>query len=121
VPICDNHGNGRTEPKGGHRIRSAAHGLPMRRPFVWASLLLAVAVLVGLVLQLYFIAAWIYGSGSSRALDAHKDAGAFVVHPPGDLRVRGGAHRLVGHLEERPLVARALTGPHPALLTEATR
>jgi hypothetical protein len=51
----------------------------MRRPFVWASLLLAVAVLVGLVLQLYFIAAWIFGS--SGALDAHKDAGTFVVHP----------------------------------------
>jgi hypothetical protein len=46
-----------SEPKGGHRIRSAAYGLPMRRPFVWASLLLAVAVMVGLVLQLYFIAA----------------------------------------------------------------
>jgi hypothetical protein len=38
-----------------------------------------VAVLVGLVLQLYFIAAWIFGS--SGALDAHKDAGTFVVHP----------------------------------------
>ena len=51
----------------------------MRRPFVWASLLLAVAVLVGLALQHYFIAAWIFGS--SGALDAHKDAGSFVVHP----------------------------------------
>jgi hypothetical protein len=51
----------------------------MRRPFVWASLLLVVAVLVGLALQLYFIAAWIFGS--SGALDAHKDAGTFVVHP----------------------------------------
>lgn len=51
----------------------------MRRPFVWVSLLLAVAVLVGLVLQLYFIAAWTFGS--SGALDAHKDAGTFVVHP----------------------------------------
>jgi len=35
--------------------------------------------LVGLVLQLYFIAAWIFGS--SGALDAHRDAGTFVVHP----------------------------------------
>jgi hypothetical protein len=51
----------------------------MRRLFVWASLVLAVAVLVGLALQLYFIAAWIFGS--SGALDAHKDAGTFVVHP----------------------------------------
>jgi hypothetical protein len=30
-------------------------------------------------LQLYFIAAWIFGSGE--ALDAHKDVGTFVVHP----------------------------------------
>jgi hypothetical protein len=51
----------------------------MRRPFVWVSLLLAVAVLVGLVLQLYFIAAWVFGS--SGALTAHKDVGGFVVHP----------------------------------------
>jgi hypothetical protein len=51
----------------------------MRRLFIWASLLLAVAVLVGLVLQLYFIAAWIFGS--SGALSAHKDVGGFVVHP----------------------------------------
>ena len=51
----------------------------MRRPFVWASFLLAIAVLIGLALQLYFIAAWNFGS--SGALDAHKDAGTFVVHP----------------------------------------
>jgi hypothetical protein len=51
----------------------------MRRLFIWLSLLLAAAVLVGLFLQLYFIAAWIFGS--SGALDAHKDAGTFVVHP----------------------------------------
>jgi len=51
----------------------------MRRLFIWLSLLLAAAVLVALVLQLYFIAAWIFGSGG--ALDAHKDVGTFVVHP----------------------------------------
>jgi hypothetical protein len=51
----------------------------MRRLFIWLSLLLAAAVLVGLFLQLYFIAAWIFGS--SGALDAHKDVGTFVVHP----------------------------------------
>jgi hypothetical protein len=51
----------------------------MRRPFIWLSLLLAAAVLVGLFLQLYFIAAWIFGA--SGALDAHKDVGGFVVHP----------------------------------------
>jgi hypothetical protein len=44
--------------------------------FVWASLLLAVAVLIGLALRLYFIAAWIFGSGD--ALDAHKSTGSFV-------------------------------------------
>jgi hypothetical protein len=51
----------------------------MRRLFIWLSLLLAAAVVVGLVLQLYFIAAWIFGSGG--ALDAHKNVGTFVVHP----------------------------------------
>jgi hypothetical protein len=50
-----------------------------RPPFVWASFLLVVAVLVGLVLQLYFIAAWIFGSGG--ALDAHRIVGSAVVHP----------------------------------------
>ena len=30
----------------------------MRRLFIWLSLLLAAAVLLGLFLQLYFIAAW---------------------------------------------------------------
>lgn len=51
----------------------------MRRPFVWLSLLLAAAVLVGLFLQLYFIAAWSFGAGG--ALEAHKDVGGMVVHP----------------------------------------
>ena len=51
----------------------------MRRLFIWASLVLAAAVLAGLVLQLYFIAAWLFGS--SGALSAHKDVGGFVVHP----------------------------------------
>jgi hypothetical protein len=53
--------------------------LAMRRAFIWASLLLAGAVLIGLALQLYFIAAWLFGSAG--ALDAHKDAGSFAVHP----------------------------------------
>jgi hypothetical protein len=57
------------------RVQSRA----MRRPFVWGSLVLAVAVLVGLLLQLYFISAWVFGS--SGALSAHKDVGGFVVHP----------------------------------------
>jgi hypothetical protein len=51
----------------------------MRRLFIWLSLLLAAAVLVGLFLQLYFIAAWLFGE--SGALDTHKNVGGFVVHP----------------------------------------
>jgi hypothetical protein len=51
----------------------------MRRPFIWLSLLLAAAVLVGLFLQLYFIASWLFGE--SGALDAHKDVGSFVMWP----------------------------------------
>jgi hypothetical protein len=50
-----------------------------RRWFIWASLILASLVLVGIVLQLYFIAAWTFGS--SGALSAHKDVGGAVVHP----------------------------------------
>jgi hypothetical protein len=51
----------------------------MRRAFVWISLVLSVVVLVGIVLQLYFIAAWVFGSAD--ALDAHKTVGGAVVHP----------------------------------------
>jgi Na+/melibiose symporter-like transporter len=51
----------------------------VRRRFIWLSLLLAAAVLVGLFLQLYFIAAWLFGE--SGALDAHKNIGSFAVHP----------------------------------------
>jgi hypothetical protein len=51
----------------------------MRRWFIWASLVLAILVLVGIALQLYFIAAWTFGS--SGALSAHKDVGGVVVHP----------------------------------------
>jgi hypothetical protein len=52
----------------------------VRRPFVWISLVLSVVVLVGIALQLYFIAAWIFGAGDD-ALDAHKTVGGAVVHP----------------------------------------
>jgi hypothetical protein len=51
----------------------------VRRPFVWISLVLSVIVLVGVVLQLYFIAAWSFGE--SGALDAHKFVGGAIVHP----------------------------------------
>jgi hypothetical protein len=51
----------------------------VRRSFIWISLVLSVVVLVGIALQLYFIAAWIFGA--SDALDAHKTVGGAVVHP----------------------------------------
>jgi hypothetical protein len=51
----------------------------MRRPFVWISLVLSWIVLVGLAVQLYLIAAYIFGSGG--ALDAHKFIGGAIVHP----------------------------------------
>ena len=51
----------------------------MRRALVWISFALSIVVLVGIVLQLYFIAAWAFGE--SGALDAHKVVGGAVVHP----------------------------------------
>jgi hypothetical protein len=52
----------------------------VRRVFIWISLALSAVVLVGIVLQLYFIAAWVFGAGDD-ALDAHKTVGGAVVHP----------------------------------------
>jgi hypothetical protein len=49
-----------------------------RRGFVWASFVLAAVVVAGVVVQIYLIAAWIFGE--SGALDAHKNIGA-IVHP----------------------------------------
>jgi hypothetical protein len=51
----------------------------MRRPFVWISLVLCSIVVVGIVVQLYLIAAWVFGEGG--ALDAHKTVGGAIVHP----------------------------------------
>jgi hypothetical protein len=51
----------------------------MRRAFIWVSLVLSVVVVVGIALQLYVIAAWVFGSAD--ALDAHKTVGGAVVHP----------------------------------------
>ena len=53
---------------------------PVRRAFLWASFGLSALVLAGVVLQLYFIAAWLFGAGNG-ALDAHKTVGDAVVHP----------------------------------------
>jgi len=52
----------------------------VRRAFLWVSFGLSVLVLAGIVLQLYFIAAWLFGAGNG-ALDAHKAVGGAVVHP----------------------------------------
>jgi len=51
----------------------------MRRTFRWISLALAVIVVVGVVVQVYLIASWIFGE--SGALDAHQTIGGAVVHP----------------------------------------
>ncbi len=48
----------------------------MRRYFIWASLIFAVLVLVGIVLQLYFIASYLFGEAG--ALTAHKRTGDIV-------------------------------------------
>lgn len=52
----------------------------VRRAFLWVSFGLSVLVLVGVALQLYFIASWLFGAGNG-ALDAHKAVGGAVVHP----------------------------------------
>jgi hypothetical protein len=49
----------------------------MRRSLVWVSLFLAGLVLIGIALQLYFIAAYVFGAGKG-ALDAHKNFGGIV-------------------------------------------
>ena len=51
----------------------------MRRVFVWASLVLSVIVVIGVIVQIYLITSWIFGE--SGALDAHKAVGGAVVHP----------------------------------------
>ena len=51
----------------------------MRRPFVWISLVVCWIVIAGIIVQLYLIAAWVFGE--SGALDAHKFVGGAIVHP----------------------------------------
>ena len=50
----------------------------MTRAFLWANLVLAVLVAVGVFVQVYLIASYFFGAGQD-ALDAHKDLGG-VVH-----------------------------------------
>jgi hypothetical protein len=50
----------------------------MRRGAAWLHLALALAIALGVFLQVYLIGAYIFGAGSD-ALDAHTDVG-FTVH-----------------------------------------
>lgn len=49
----------------------------MSRGFQWAVLILSALVVVGVFLQVYFIASYFFGAGTD-ALDAHKDLGDIV-------------------------------------------
>lgn len=49
----------------------------VRRGFTWSVLVLASLVVIGVFLQVYFIASYIFGAGSD-ALDAHKNLGGIV-------------------------------------------
>lgn len=48
----------------------------MKRLFLWSSSLAASLIAVGVILQLYFIAAWVFGEAD--ALDAHRGVGLLV-------------------------------------------
>ena len=49
----------------------------MTRAFLWANLVLAVLVSVGVFVQVYLIASYFFGAGQD-ALDAHKNLGGIV-------------------------------------------
>ncbi len=49
----------------------------VRRGFTWAVIVAASLVVLGVFLQVYFIASYIFGAGED-ALDAHKDLGGLV-------------------------------------------
>lgn len=49
----------------------------MRRPFLWIHLVLATLVVVGIFVQVYLIASYIFGAGED-ALDAHENLGSAV-------------------------------------------
>ena len=48
----------------------------MKRVSLWVSSIAASLVAIGVVLQVYFIAAWIFGEGG--AIDAHREVGNIV-------------------------------------------
>ena len=47
----------------------------MNRPFLWANLVLAALVVVGVFVQVYLIASYIFGAGQD-ALDAQRTSAA---------------------------------------------
>ena len=49
----------------------------MNRAFLWINFVLAILVVVGVFVQVYLIASYIFGAGTD-ALDAHKNLGGFV-------------------------------------------
>ena len=49
----------------------------MTRAFLWANLILAALVAVGVFVQVYLIASYFFGAGQD-ALDAHKNLGGIV-------------------------------------------
>lgn len=48
----------------------------MKRVFLWISSLAASLVAIGVILQVYFIASWIFGAED--ALDAHRGVGSII-------------------------------------------
>ena len=64
-----------TESQPARRLGAVA---ALRRGAVWLHLALAMAIALGVFLQVYLIGAYIFGAGSD-ALDAHRDVG-FTVH-----------------------------------------
>jgi hypothetical protein len=71
----------------------------------WAHLALALAIVLGVFVQVYLIGAYIFGAGQS-ALDAHKTAG-FTVH---GLEVLVFVAALVAWLPRRDVVLSLLLG-----------
>jgi hypothetical protein len=48
----------------------------VRRGFLWISAVVATLMVVGVILQVYFVASWIFGAGD--AIDAHRATGTLI-------------------------------------------
>jgi hypothetical protein len=88
-------------PSGGATRRRVLSGV--RRGAGWLHLALALAIVLGVFLQVYLIGAYIFGAGQG-ALDAHRTVG-FTVH---GLEVLVFVAALVAWLPRRDLVLSAL-------------